>query len=146
MNKQEETVIKKACFLIIPLLAFLSVFVPATHGQMQSENYAITTSVFSGGGAPSESGGGGPYKMNATLGQPSPLMDPELPPPGSDNYWLDPGFWYMLGAGIAVCDLPSFATAYGSIIGDGNYSAICDRDIDEDVDSLDLEDFVADLP
>lgn len=52
----------------------------------------------------------------------------------------------MLGAGIAVCDLPSFATAYGSIIGDGNYSAICDRDIDEDVDGLDLEDFTADLP
>jgi hypothetical protein len=146
MNKQEETVMKRICFLVIPLLAFISALVPEAHGQMQSENYAITTSVFSSGGAPSESGPGEPYKQNSILGQSSPIMDPELPPPGSDNYWLYPGFLYTLEPGIAVCDLPSFASDYGSIIGNGDFSVICDTDADGDVDGLDLADFVADFP
>ena len=65
--------------------------------QMQSDNYRIPASVLSGGGAPMSSGN---YQTNATLGQPSPIMDPATPP-YSDNYDLYPGFWYTAEAAIS---------------------------------------------
>ena len=111
---------KKTCFRVIPLLAFVSFSILTAHGQIQSENYGITTSEFSGGGTLAESAPGGSYENNATLGQPSPIINPELPQPGSNNYELYPGFQYTLGAGIPECDLLSFATAFGSIFGDEN--------------------------
>ncbi|MGA1823810.1 MAG: BACON domain-containing protein [bacterium] len=39
------------------------------------------------------------------------------------------------------CDLASFASAFGSVLGDSNYSLICDMDRDGDVDGTDLAAF-----
>ena len=63
--------------------------------DMSSTNYRITTTVLSGGGGPMASTN---YKMNATLGQPSPFIDP-TDPPWSSSYDLLTGFWYTLGGG-----------------------------------------------
>jgi hypothetical protein len=64
---------------------------------MGSENYRIPTSVMSGGGGGM---GSANYLMSSTVGQPSPLLNPNSPPE-SASYWLFPGFWYTLefGAG-----------------------------------------------
>jgi len=88
---------------------------------MSSANYRIPTTVMSGGGGPMQSGS---YKMNATLGQPSPLIDPALPPQ-SLSYDLLTGFWYTLGAGLDGCrwDIEP-------LLGDG------------DVDGADLAEFI----
>lgn len=121
---------------LLMAMALVVGFAVAVHADtpMESENYAITTSVISGGGMVMESPS---YRMDSTLGQPSPLMDPEVPP-GSDHYWLDPGFWYTLAAGLPTCDLGSFADCFGSILGDENFSDYCDFDDDFDVDGSDL--------
>jgi len=58
--------------------------------EMSSDNFRIPTSVVSGGGTPMNSNN---FKIEATMGQPSPLMDP-LDPPYSADYDLYPGFWY----------------------------------------------------
>ena len=126
---------KDNVFVLVCIMIVLSFSFSAYAGTpMTSQSYAITTSVISGGGAPM---GSTSYKMNSTLGQSSPLMDPEYPPE-SDSYWLDPGFWYTLVAGVPGCDLASFANAFGSISGDGNYDGSCDFDDDFDVDGTDL--------
>jgi hypothetical protein len=65
--------------------------------DMESESYRITTSTMSGGGGTM---GSANYQTSSTLGQSSPLMDPS-DQPGSESYWLFPGFWYTLPLG---CD------------------------------------------
>ncbi len=91
---------RKTLFCTI-IIMFLMCLAQASHAQMQSANYSITTSVLSGGGAPM---GSANYETSATLGQPSPLMDP-ADPPGSTNYGLYPGFWYTVDAAAVIeCD------------------------------------------
>jgi hypothetical protein len=83
------------CVLIIVL------FPLSAPAQMQSNNYRIPTSVLSGGGGAMSSGD---YQTNATLGQPSPTMDPAFPPT-SLNHALYPGFWYTVeGEAIDICE------------------------------------------
>ncbi len=134
MNKGEIAMqVKVSCIYFT--VAFILVFTLAAHAQMQSENYSIPTSVLSGGGAPMESAS---FETSSTLGQPSPLMDP-ADPPYSANYDLYPGFWYALDPGPAGCeDLSSFASAYGAINSEPNYSSVCDYDGDGNVDGSDL--------
>jgi hypothetical protein len=96
---QEREGIGMSKALILGFIALLLVSNPGkgANAQMQSEHYRITTSVMSGGGGPMDSGSG-TYRLNGTMGQPSPLMD-AADPPYSLNYDLYPGFWYTLGAG-----------------------------------------------
>lgn len=130
---------KKKIFCTMWAVVFILDFVVIDFAQMQSENYRVTTSVLSGGGAPMTSA---TYQTNATVSQSSPLMDP-ADPPYSTNYDLYPGFWYTLEGGVAGCDnLAFFAAAFGSVSTDSNYSSACDFDGDEDVDGSDLAEFV----
>jgi len=92
----------KKIFHSVLSLMFILVFSLAANAEMQSENYKIPTSVFSGGGVPI---GSANYQTESTLGQPSPLMDPS-DPPTSTNYNLEPGFWYTVAvAEVCECDL-----------------------------------------
>jgi len=90
--------------------------------------------------------------MEGTVGQPSPLMDPD-DPPWSSGYDLYPGFWYTL-AGIAYCDgdfdldgdvdgsdLALFSGDFGRT--DCAVGPVCegDFDSDDDVDGTDLAKF-----
>ncbi|NVM24102.1 MAG: hypothetical protein HWN68_20275 [Desulfobacterales bacterium] len=68
---------QKKTFYTILSVAFILGFSLAALAQMGSENYSIPTSVMSGGGGLMDSGS---YQTEATLGQPSPLMDPADPP------------------------------------------------------------------
>jgi len=124
-----------------------------TVAEMASDNFRITTSVLSGGGAPISSIN---FKINATMGQPSPLMDP-LDPPYSSDYDLYPGFWYTTELeSVEPCegdfdtdgdvdgsDLAIFAADFGRT----DCSADCpgDFDTDGDVDGSDLATFAADF-
>ncbi len=108
----------KICIAVLCMMLIFS-----EHGffAMESDNYKITTSVMSGGGAPMTSDN---FSNNSTLGQPSPFMDPDSPP-GSEHFYLDPGFWYTLAPG---------------------YVPGCIWDLDQadgDVDGSDLADFAA---
>ncbi len=58
--------------------------------DMTSTSYRMTSSVLSGGGVPMNSAS---YKSDATMGQPSPLMNPS-DPPDSTTYDNSPGFWH----------------------------------------------------
>ncbi|MBE9580667.1 MAG: hypothetical protein IMF18_03505 [Proteobacteria bacterium] len=118
------------------IVGLISCFAVGAIAEMGSENYRIPTSVMSGGGEPMDSA---TYKTNSTVGQPSPLMDPAADPPYSDSYYNYPGFWYTLEGGIAVCNLASFAAAFGSV----SSGSPCDSDYDGDVDGLDLAAFAA---
>ena len=82
---------------------------------MSSANYRITTTVVSSGGGPRASAS---YGLNGTVGQPSPLIDPD-DPPWSTNYDLLTGFWYTVGGGCTY-----------------------DYDTDGDVDGADLAEFL----
>lgn len=62
----------------------------STDADPQSDNYNITSSEISGGGS---SVGTSSFRLNGTIGQPTPLM-PETPPLSSANYKFYPGFWY----------------------------------------------------
>ena len=115
--------------------------VPGAFGGMQSDSYAITTDVISGGGGAMTSGS---YSLQSTIGQPSPLLD-QVAPPYSDVYDLYPGFWYTMETGPVCVDLAAFAASFGSLDGDGNYNISCDLDSDGDVDGDDLHDFIAGL-
>jgi hypothetical protein len=115
-------------------LAFIFTFVFSSFAQMQSDNYSIPSSVQSSGGTPM---GSDNYKAEPTIGQPSPLMEPN-DPPYSAGYDLYPGFWYTLEE--AVCEnLSSFAVSYGFV----NPGMSCDFDGDRDVDGNDLSEFAA---
>ena len=111
---------KKKTFSIMLMITFIVSLAFSTQAQMASDNYRIPTSVLSGGGAPASSDS---YQINNTLGQPSPLMDPNYPP-YSTNYDLYPGFWYTIWIGFDFC------------LGD------CDHD--GDVDGSDLAAIAAD--
>ena len=130
--------------LSIVLLAILHVFFFLGRSQAAgstSENYAISTSVFSGGG---ESMGSANFNATGTIGQPSPLMDP-ADPPYSTNYDLYPGFWYTLEAAAECGDLASFAAAFGHVNGEPGYNSSCDSEPDDDVDGLDLAEYAGSL-
>jgi len=109
---------RKKIFYSVLAQIILLCFVWTAFAGMQSDNYRIPTSVFSGGGAPI---GSTNYQTNSTLGQPSPLMDPS-DPPWSTNYNLESGFWYTV-KGTAVCEF--------------------DFEPDGDVDGSDLAEFIA---
>jgi len=124
---------KKLVWLAVMAVFFLGLVSPVFPG-MQSTNFKIPVSHFSGGGAAMDSAD---FAMQSSVGQSSPLMD-AADPPGSSSYELYPGYWYTLSAGLADCDLAAFATAFGSLSGDGNYSLFCDFDDDGDVDGGDV--------
>jgi len=124
---------KKIVWLALMAVLFFNLTNPVFAG-MQSTNFKIPTSHFSGGGAVM---GAIDFRMQSSAGQSSPLMD-AYDPPGSSSYELYPGYWYTLDAGLADCDLAAFAAAFGSLSGDANYSLICDFDEDGDVDGGDL--------
>ncbi len=110
MNKSRITAIFFLCLILcFPLFGF---------SGMESESYSIPTAVLSGGGTTIDSDN---YQMFATLGQASPLMDPN-DPPHSTSYDLYPGFTYTLEAVLKCAwDQPP---------------------LDGDVDGLDLATFV----
>ena len=114
---------------------------PEAFGGMESDSYAITTAVVSGGGGVMTSGS---YQLQATIGQSSPLLD-QADPPYSTTYDLYPGFWYTMETGPFCVDLAAFAASFGSLDGDGNYSFSCDFAGDGDVDGSDLSAFIAGL-
>jgi len=92
---------KKISYFVLAQIILLACVLTVI-AEMQSDNYRIPTSVFSGGGAPT---GSTNYQTDATLGQSSPLMDPS-DPPWSTNYGLEPGFWYTVAvAEVCECDL-----------------------------------------
>jgi hypothetical protein len=80
----------KILHIILALLFFC--VCETTAAAMQSENYLIPNSVFSGGGSPVNSEN---YEIDSTLGQPTPLNGSTLSPPTSSNYKHGPGFWYV---------------------------------------------------
>ena len=125
--------------LIILILSIFNLPAISWAGGSYSEHYAITTSVFSGGG-----GKTGSTNFNAvgTLGQPSPLMDP-FNPPFSISYDLEPGFWYTTEAVTMCGDIATFAASFGYESGEAGYSSLCDSDLDGDVDGSDLFQFKA---
>ncbi len=125
---------KKIVWLALMAVLFFSLANPVFAG-MQSTNFKIPTSHFSGGGAVM---GATDFRMQSSAGQSTPLMDADSPP-WSSSYELYPGYWYTLtAAGMADCDLAAFAAAFGSLSGDANYSLACDFDEDGDVDGGDL--------
>lgn len=77
---------------ILFAIACISGFAGAALAQMESGNYSIVGSVFSAGGAPAASAN---YGINATLGQPTPLMGGYY---GTESatYQHYPGFWFAL--------------------------------------------------
>jgi hypothetical protein len=139
---------KKLKSCLIPLIitglvvCLVLVLAPAAFCGMQSSSYAITTTVVSGGGGAMTSSS---YNLQATIGQPTPLLD-QADPPYSTTYDLYPGFWYTLSATSPVCaDLAAFAAAFGSLDGDLNFNIFCDLNSDGDVDGSDLSEFIAGL-
>jgi len=135
----------KNCLILLIITGFAVILVlaatPEAFAGMQSGSYAITTAVVSGGGGAMTSPS---YTLQATIGQPSPLLD-QVDPPYSTTYDLYPGFWYTLETGPVCVDLAAFAAAFGSLDGDGNYSFSCDFAGDGDVDGDDLSAFIAGL-
>ena len=95
-------IMKKRIFCILCMLIFVSIFYTHASAGMASQNFRISTSVLSGGGAISESLS---FKNNGTLGQSSPLIDP-ADPPGSENFTTLSGFWYTVDFPFDM-DLPS---------------------------------------
>ncbi len=94
--------------------------------------------------------GSASFQMNATLGQPSPLMDPSTPPI-STGFELFPGYWYTVGIEppVSVCpadfepdgdvdedDLTTLASGFGMI------AVPKDTDGDLDMDGIDLFEMV----
>ena len=135
----------KRCSMPLLVLVFAVGLVlaapPEAFGGMESDSYAITTAVVSGGGGSMASDN---YQLQSTIGQPSPLLD-QAAPPYSDVYDLYPGFWYTIETGPVCVDLAAFAAAFGSLDGDGNYDISCDLNSDGDVDGSDLSAFIAGL-
>ena len=85
---------------IAVVLLFFSEY---AYASMSSTSYRIPTAEFSGGGASLSSE---TYRLDATLGQPSPLMD-TANPPTSNSYKLYPGLWYTIITHPAQCDFNS---------------------------------------
>jgi len=123
--------------------------------EMSSDNFRIPTSVVSGGGTPMSSTS---FRVNQTIGQPSPLMDP-LDPPYSADYDLYPGFWYTaIPEDVELCegdfdsdndvdgsDLAIFAADFGRTDCATGPQCEGDFDDDDDVDGSDLAKFASDF-
>jgi hypothetical protein len=106
---------------ILFLLAVLLVLSPiAVSADMDSENYHMGSTAFSGGGNPT---GSSNYTMEGTIGQPSPLMDP-IDPPMSVSYDLWPGFWYAALAEGSTC--PGDSEPDGDVDGTDLYEHLLD--------------------
>jgi hypothetical protein len=126
----------KIASIILTAVGFCLIQSVPCEADMGSANYRITTTVISGGGGAMASDS---YRLNGTLGQPSPLIDPQ-DPPWSDSYDLLTGFWYTLGASaVSLC--PADFQPDGRVDGDDlailaatfGHSAV-GRDVDGDVD------------
>jgi hypothetical protein len=79
--------------LILLLGFYLLLVLPNSgHTFMTSNNYNLQSMVISGGGSPANSAN---FDLNSSLGQPSSLKNNGFTP-NSDNYELDPGFWYQI--------------------------------------------------
>ena len=141
-------------FAVLAVALLVPVFMQAA--EMTSTSYKIPTKVMSGGGVPMTSTS---YMANGTLGQPSPLMDPSVPPV-SLSYTLQPGFWYTLveaepgipcegnfddDGDVDGSDLATFAADFGRT--DCASGPLCEGDFDndDDVDGSDLAIFAADF-
>ena len=83
---------KKRMFYTIFILLFILCPTFVVFASMTSQSYKIPTSVLSSGGNVMSSTS---FQLESTLGQPSPLMDPD-DTPISENYRLFPGFWYTI--------------------------------------------------
>lgn len=119
MNLDQEIVMKNERLNILLILAIVIGFPTSVSAWAESENYLITTSVQSSGGAFMNSEN---FKINSTIGQPSPLsIGQEIP--NSENYDNYPGFWYTVKYGFVV-------TCVGDFGPDG------------DVDGSDLYDYI----
>jgi hypothetical protein len=87
--------VKQGALMRIEPIHFILVFflvlgsAPAGFAELESANYRITTSELTSAGPAMTSTS---YQINSTLGQPSPLMDPDKPP-YSKYFSLYPGFW-----------------------------------------------------
>jgi hypothetical protein len=127
--------------VLITAVTLLLAAAPGAFGGMESDSYVIAADVVSGGGGTMTSDS---YRLQSTIGQPSPLMDQDLPP-GSDAYELYPGFWYAFDAGPVCVDLAAFAASFGSLDGNVNYNLSCDLKSDGDVDGGDLGEFITGL-
>jgi hypothetical protein len=92
----------------IAAIVFIVGFAVPVLASMDSENYGIADSVFSNGGGPMTSES---FGIDATLGQPSPLM--EYVQPASASYAHLPGFWYPLGE-ITLIHLATFSASPGA--------------------------------
>jgi hypothetical protein len=89
--------------------------------------------------------------MQSTLGQPTPLMDPD-DPPYSESYFLDPGFWYCVATqSVSECtadfnddglvdglDFIAFRNEWGSTGCGSSLICLCDMNDDGNVDGLDF--------
>lgn len=107
-----------------------------------STSFTLETSVISGGGGGMASGS---FSNNATIGQPSPIMDQEdMPvPPQSTGFANYPGYWYTLeGAG---CSIAAFASCLGLTSAEPGYRGGCDFDEDDDIDGSDLAAWILSL-
>lgn len=90
---------RKKMELYAPWLLVLLGMPLAAHAGMSSASYRIDASVLSGGGAPMNSAS---YRLNSTLGQSTPLMNPDdICPPWSISYENYPGFWYTFKVAAA---------------------------------------------
>jgi hypothetical protein len=105
---------------LFAFIALFLIFSSDISAELASENYRISSYVYSAGGVPT---GSTNYQINGTIGQPSPPMDP-FEPPMSDTYDLYPGFWYVIAAYESTCP--------------GDYNG------DKDVDGSDLAEYLFD--
>ena len=88
---------RKIYYMILTVFFMLNVDLPA-RAEMTSLNYRIYSSVYASGGA---SSGSATYRINGTLGQPTPILKPSEWP-FSDNYDSLPGFWFTVqNAGLS---------------------------------------------
>ena len=136
--------------VILSLVSVLSVCVSqASANPMSSANYRITTTVMSSGGGPM---GSTNIQINSTLGQPSPLIDPDNPT-GSARYDLLTGFWYIVDIGSPLSGCPADFNYDGSVDIDdldilaGNFGQTGignNSDEDLDMDGLDLHWMIVD--
>jgi hypothetical protein len=133
-------IIIAACMLMLPLQGM---------AEMASDSYRITTTVISSGGSPM---GSANYRLNGTLGQPSPLVDP-ADPPYSQSFDLLTGFWYTVGLEPLLSTCPADFQPDGAVDEDdlatlaglfGNAGVHVDADGDGDMDGLDLFEMAAD--
>ena len=139
----------KSCALFAAII-LVAVMLPCLAGaEMTSDHYHLTTTVVSGGGGPSASAH---FQMKATLGQPSPLIDP-IDPPRSYSYDLFTGFWYTQGLALPFSVCPADFEPDGDVDRDdmifmagwfGHENAVKDTDNDGDMDGLDLYELVID--